>query len=235
MPTVASPPLRYLEGFEESETPDLFHELAWQVCRPYLPGARLLDVGCWVGAFERLLDGRTRVVAIDRDAHAIRLARRRAPASAQFLIGDIHQLPLTDAQFDLILLNYVFEHIPASQEVPLLTELRRVLRPRGRLVMLTPRRHWWHALCDVAHWSVGHRHFHEQEITAYLRRTGFEVESLQVRGGIWAAASIPVFYAAKYLARVNLYKIAWVKRWLHQEYARPAGFRDLFVVARKPA
>ncbi|MBI4227062.1 MAG: class I SAM-dependent methyltransferase [Candidatus Omnitrophica bacterium] len=224
-------PLRYLPRFEDSR-PDLYHELAYHVCRPYLADGRLLDVGCWTGAFESLLEGPSKAFGVDREWQAVRLARQRR---GRFVVGNIQTLPFRDGQFHLALMNYVLEHLDPGSDRQTLQEVRRVLRPGGRVAILVPRRHWLHAVGDVAHWTVGHRHFREYDVRDLLQRAGFEVESLEARGGWRAVLSIPCFYLAKYLFGTNLYKLDLVKRWLHREYAVPRGFRDLFVIARRPA
>lgn len=230
-------PLQYLPRFEDGR-PDLYHELAHEVCRPYLTAGRLLDVGCWTGAFASLLDGRTRAIGVDREWQATRIAARGAASTGggrhRFTVGNIQALPFRDGQFQTALMNYVLEHLERGSDRRTLAEVRRVLQPGGRLIILVPRRHWFHAICDIAYWTVGHRHFREDEVRGLLRDAGFDVESAETRGGVGAAISIPVFYAAKYLLRINLYKIGWAKRWLHWDYAT-RGFRDLFVVARRAA
>lgn len=100
------------------------------------PDARLLEVGCGPGfATERLLevirDGQ--VVAVDVDPEMIALARDRLRERerAQVVEGSVTALPFADDSFDAATARLVLEHVP--DVVSALAELRRVLRPGGRL------------------------------------------------------------------------------------------------------
>jgi ubiquinone/menaquinone biosynthesis C-methylase UbiE len=53
--------------------------------------------------------------------------------------GDVRRLPLADASVDLLLFSEVLEHVTGTAAI--LTELRRVLRPGGALVLTTPQRY----------------------------------------------------------------------------------------------
>jgi SAM-dependent methyltransferase len=66
--------------------------------------------------------------------------------------GDLYQLPLLGNSVDLVIMRYVMEHLERPAEA--LREAARVLRPGGKLVLLTPNRR--HYVCLVArlipHW-----------------------------------------------------------------------------------
>jgi SAM-dependent methyltransferase len=47
-----------------------------------------------------------------------------------------HALPFGDNEFDIVLCTEMLEHVPDPQAV--LSEIQRVLRPGGRLIMTTP-------------------------------------------------------------------------------------------------
>ncbi|MDA8019747.1 MAG: class I SAM-dependent methyltransferase [Thermoanaerobaculia bacterium] len=47
-------------------------------------------------------------------------------------------LPLADASFDLVTFSEVLEHLPSTAVFPLLVEVRRLLRPGGRMVITSP-------------------------------------------------------------------------------------------------
>jgi SAM-dependent methyltransferase len=98
--------------------------------------ARVLEVGCGPGfVTERLLalvpDGS--VVGIDNDPEMVALASRRlAPEERiEFREASITETGLPDASFDAATARLVFQHLP--DPAPALDELRRLLRPRGRL------------------------------------------------------------------------------------------------------
>ena len=60
--------------------------------------------------------------------------------------GDLRALPLRDAAVDFIVVSHVAEHL--TEPEPSFRELARVLRPGGRLLLLTPNR--WHYVPLVA-------------------------------------------------------------------------------------
>jgi ubiquinone/menaquinone biosynthesis C-methylase UbiE len=104
-------------------------------------GERVLDVGTGTGELLRQLARRPArpgdVVGVD--ASAAMLARvSRLPAGWSVRVADARRLPFGDDEFDAATASYVL-HVLADADVPLvLAELRRVLGPRGRLVVVTP-------------------------------------------------------------------------------------------------
>jgi SAM-dependent methyltransferase len=100
------------------------------------PGAVALDAGC--GRTTRLRDYRDRIVhlvGLDRDE----AAGRDNPYLDEFVPGDLGEaLPFADGSFDLVYANFVVEHLESPARA--FAEWRRVLRPEGRLVLLTTNR-----------------------------------------------------------------------------------------------
>jgi len=71
-------------------------------------------------------------VALDFSAEMLRAARQAA-RSTRLVQGDLEHLPFGDASVDLLTLSLALHHLPTPRHA--LPELRRVLRPRGRLVL----------------------------------------------------------------------------------------------------
>jgi len=99
---------------------------------------RVLDDGCGVGEYL------TRLAAAARASHGVELeadralqAARRAPRSA-VLRAQGESLPYASASFDLILSHEVLEHVDDDRAAT--SEILRVLRPGGRLVLFVPNR-----------------------------------------------------------------------------------------------
>jgi SAM-dependent methyltransferase len=98
-------------------------------------GARVLDAGCGSG---RLLDELAargwQVSGLDMNPDSVAIARSRGHADVQE--GAVEALPWEDETFDLITCLDVVEH--TADDRVTLRELRRVLRPEGRLLITVP-------------------------------------------------------------------------------------------------
>jgi len=98
------------------------------------PG-KLLEVGCGNGHFLREATAAGwQAVGIDFDPNAI-AAAQMIPA-VQALVGDLLSMGFADGMFDAVVMNNVIEHLPMPDSV--FKECQRILRPGGRLVMVTP-------------------------------------------------------------------------------------------------
>jgi SAM-dependent methyltransferase len=101
-----------------------------------------LDVGCATGGYTlAMLDmGARTVVGVDvlKERIAEACERGRAHPAATFLQVNDDRLPFRDASFDGVFLNEVLEHV--TDEVRTLEEIRRVLRPGGYLILISPNR-----------------------------------------------------------------------------------------------
>ena len=97
----------------------------------------VLDCCCGDGAYlQPLLDSAATVLGIDCSSVALERAGRRCPA-AELIESEIdRELPLVDNSFDLVWCVDALEHIVDTQTA--LSEMRRVLRPGGELIVATP-------------------------------------------------------------------------------------------------
>jgi arsenite methyltransferase len=105
------------------------------------PGQTVLDLGCGAG-FDTLLAARRvgasgKVIGVDMTPEMIVKARNNPESlglmNVEFVLGEIEDLPLQDASFDLVISNGVFNLCPDKPKV--LGEIFRVLKPGGRLHM----------------------------------------------------------------------------------------------------
>lgn len=106
------------------------------------PRMVLADIGCGPGTYHRLLaEHQVRVVALDYSFGMAQEARRQAAAhgwprqAVQVLQADAQALPLRAASYDRVLAAHMLYHVP--DQVRALREMRRVLRPGGRVVLVT--------------------------------------------------------------------------------------------------
>jgi demethylmenaquinone methyltransferase/2-methoxy-6-polyprenyl-1,4-benzoquinol methylase len=99
------------------------------------PGDRVLDAACGTGDFA-LADhraGALRVTGLDFSPRMLERARRKAP-EVEFVEGDMLALPFADESFDAATVGFGVRNV-ADLDLAL-RELRRVLRPGGRLAIL---------------------------------------------------------------------------------------------------
>jgi SAM-dependent methyltransferase len=98
-------------------------------------GRRILDAGCGAGAlFAALRDRGAIVTGFDKSAGMLELARRRLGDDADLQAADLGRpLPFLDGAFDDVIASLVLHYLQDWTEP--LAELRRVLRPGGRLIV----------------------------------------------------------------------------------------------------
>jgi SAM-dependent methyltransferase len=100
--------------------------------------AAVLDFGCGIGASLPHLHAAfpgARLTGLDVSEKSLEIAAARFPGVAELVRYDGAAVPLPDASQDLVFSACVFHHIGADEHVRLFAELRRVLRPGGRLVI----------------------------------------------------------------------------------------------------
>ncbi|MFF6993243.1 methyltransferase domain-containing protein [Streptomyces sp. NPDC010273] len=97
-------------------------------------GRRILDAGCGSGAlFAALRDRGAMVSGFDASAVMLELARRRLGDGADLQVADLSSpLPYADDTFDDVVASLVLHYL--EDWGPALAELRRILRPGGRLI-----------------------------------------------------------------------------------------------------
>jgi ubiquinone/menaquinone biosynthesis C-methylase UbiE len=98
-------------------------------------GRRILDAGCGSGPlFEALRDRGAVVTGFDKSTGMLELARRRLGDGADLQVADLASpLPFPDGAFDDVVACLVLHYLEDWTQP--LAELRRVLKPGGRLIM----------------------------------------------------------------------------------------------------
>ncbi|HMP04334.1 MAG TPA: class I SAM-dependent methyltransferase [Gemmatales bacterium] len=134
----------------------------------------ILDAGCGNGRYLRLLqkqsDPDAIVVGCDFSSGMLRRARMRLRSHrAHLLTADLNRLPYADATFDAVVCGWVLEHL----QDPLvgLSELARVTRPGGRLLLLTTEHSILGAMCS---WFYHNRMSKRSELRDVVRQAGLE-------------------------------------------------------------
>lgn len=173
LPAVTSPPdLALRQGF----------------LRAHAHGSdRALDLGCGDGHFSGLLaEAVNTVIGADVAEAALTRARRRHPALHFVRVPFDGALPFGDGAFELVWASEVIEHVADTGRW--LSEVRRVLAPRGRLLLTTP----CHGRVRLARYGIeslapplgDHLHLYtRRSLAALLREFGFDSVAVRVAGG----------------------------------------------------
>jgi SAM-dependent methyltransferase len=161
------------------------------------PGLTWLDVGCGAGGTyaQVIAPGASRYVGVDVSEEAADLARK-AGIEAQ-AISDATALPFKDETFDAAICVEVFEHLFAPHDAA--AEIRRVLRPGGRLIASVPNVSYWRMrlnsmsgvwnpagdwLSVEQPWRDPHvRFFTIPALERMLRGAGFSISEIGASGG----------------------------------------------------
>jgi len=103
-------------------------------------GDLVLDVGCGVGSYHAPLckRGVRAILGIDASKAMIKASQRHANANhlpVVTVLGDAQSLPVAEAGYDCAMANHVLFLVPDQRAA--LRELRRALRPGGRMVATT--------------------------------------------------------------------------------------------------
>lgn len=120
-----------------------FEQLAQRMAASLPSGARVLEVAPGPGYFSVALAkrGNVEVTGLDVSKTFVEIARnnaREAGVSVDFQQGNASRMPFASDHFDLIVCRAAFKNF--SEPVQALAEMRRVLRPGGRAVIIDLRR-----------------------------------------------------------------------------------------------
>ncbi|WP_433684706.1 class I SAM-dependent methyltransferase [Nocardia sp. CA-119907] len=103
------------------------------------PGDLVLDIGCGTGYLTRRLAavvGSGTVVGLDPSAAVLDHARRiTKEPNCTYTVGVAESLSAQDNSFDVVANCLMLHHLPEDLRATALAEMRRVLRPGGRLLI----------------------------------------------------------------------------------------------------
>jgi SAM-dependent methyltransferase len=157
------------------------------------PNPRILDVGCGTGANLKVLAAYGRAEGVDISPQAVDFCRERGLDSVK--LGAIEELPYDDDSFELVTALDVVEHL--DDDVAGLREMRRVLRPDGRILIFVPAFMFlWGVQDDV---SNHRRRYTLPGLLSAVEAAGFSVE--------WSSYANFSFFLPVLLVRT-------VMRWL---------------------
>lgn len=113
------------------------HAARYVFSLPYVSNKSVMDIACGTGYGLGLLKNEACfVTGVDVDIEAVKLARKESNNKASVLLGDGTRLPFKDESFDVITSFETLEHL--HQRSLFLSELKRVLKNDGLLILSTP-------------------------------------------------------------------------------------------------
>jgi hypothetical protein len=126
------------------------HRHRYAICLEFARDNDVLDIACGEGYGSSLLAPVARsVTGVDIDDVAIRHAAARYPATnLVFRTGSATEIPLPDASIDVVVSFETIEHL--TDHRTMLSEIVRVLRPAGRIVISSPNKRVYSDLHGVA-------------------------------------------------------------------------------------
>lgn len=128
-------------------------------------GRRMLDIGSGAGNMAHHLAHYGAVTGIDFNPRPLPVAQQRG---LEVLRGSGSELPFPEATFDLVALLDTIEHIP--DELAVLHEVRRVLKPGGKVIITVPAFQWLWSYNDEI--NAHQRRYTEPELRQKLELCG---------------------------------------------------------------
>jgi 2-polyprenyl-3-methyl-5-hydroxy-6-metoxy-1,4-benzoquinol methylase len=144
----------------------------------YIPGGRLLDVGCgsgeWLAIMRRF---GWQVQGNDFDANAVQVAKGMG---LDVGCGPLEEQNYAGGSFDAVVLHHVLEHVP--DPVGTLRECARILKPGGKVLAFTPNSR------SFGHWLFG-EHWRGLEPPRHLQIMTLETMGDALRSAGFAEVS----------------------------------------------
>lgn len=214
-----------------TEVPALFYQP--ETAEFFADCRTILDVGAYTG--ENMLwltAGGWTVIGVEPNRRAASVAQQLGHSVRSAYLEDCH---LPDAAFDAAYLSQVIEHLLEPQKM--LAELRRILRPGGRLLLTTPNVHSLWRYVFGPYWINWHTpfhvyHFHVRALRRMVEGMGFTTLYLRTRTPVfWLLLSIralrdDLLYHRPYKRLFEPLQPAvarWLKRLLQLEEAKWEG------------
>ena len=155
-------------------------------------GLRVLEIGCGTGTnLRNYCQAGGDVFGIDLSPSMLAVAHRKLGSLARLYRGDATRLPFPHGVFDLAIAMLTLHEMPHAIRPTVLAEMRRVLRPKGRLLLVDfhpgplkfPKGHGIRAFILVIERIAGREHF--QNYRDFIARGG--LSPLIANGGLQIA------------------------------------------------
>ena len=146
------------------------------------PGESVLDVGCGTGTLAIVSKQRVgptgAVHGLDASLAMIDRAREKAKKAGVevfFKQGVVEALPFSDAHFDAVLSTLMLHHLPRKLREQCAREVRRVLKPGGRVLVVDFRESGRKRKGFLGHFQHRHGHVELDDMIAVLSGAGLNI------------------------------------------------------------
>jgi ubiquinone/menaquinone biosynthesis C-methylase UbiE/DNA-binding HxlR family transcriptional regulator len=189
--------LRLILGKRKDKLRGYFDELAGRFGRNYVPGRSwkglaemflklmpplvVADLGAGEGTLSLLMTRRAeRVIAVDNSEkmleYVVDIAKRNGVKNLEYRLGDLEELPLKDAEVDLVLFHQSLHH--ALHPGKAVDEAWRIVKPGGRIIVMDLVKHRFEEAREMyADVWLG---FSEVELVDMLQNAGFRSVEVSV-------------------------------------------------------
>ena len=125
---------------ESNHEMNIEHYQRYRFALQLVKGKTILDAACGEGYGSYLLSQEaTHVFGMDIDAVVVSEASKKYTASnLQYLVGNVSSLPFENGSFDCVVSFETLEHIDSDSQIKFLSEIKRILKPDGILIMSSP-------------------------------------------------------------------------------------------------
>jgi len=186
-------------------------------------GSKILDIGCGEGDFIEYAANRgCQVWGMDFSAEMIAMAKKRAPQS-KFFAGTLEEFlqEHPGGKFDGATMFEVIEHL--SDPLSTLSEVKKLLKPGGRVIVSVPNQEAWPVSHFVDHPPHHLTWWNKEALILLAQKAGFEAESVKTTSYL-----VSLHFLATYLTtQLPLYVLLGQKQKFLGSRATAAGDADL--------
>lgn len=145
------------------------------------PQDRVMEIGAGLGeillASQRSVLSRQHYVGIDLSYQMVRRAQKNRVRHQQpidFLVASAVQIPFQSPSFDVILLSHLVKYLTDAQLRQVLSQVRHLLRPHGRIVLWEFKPYPWTSINrTILRGSGSHRLRSASEVADFLHEQGY--------------------------------------------------------------